>query len=126
MLGKHHHQPFPKKGARQVKEVLELVHTDLCGPMSTLSHAQNRYFILFIDDLTRMTWVYFVRQKSEVFVIFKKFKAFVEKQSGRSLKVLRSDRGKEYTSNEFDKFCEEERCREATDCWLYTSTKQCI
>ena len=74
--------------------MLELVHTDLCGPMSTLSHAQNRYFILFIDDLTRMTWVYFVRQKSEVFVIFKKFKVLVEKQSGRLIKALRSDKGK--------------------------------
>ena len=108
VLGKHHRQPFPKEGSRRAKEVLELVHTDVCGPMSTLSHAQNRYFILFIDDLTRMTWVYFMRQKSEVFVIFKKFKAFVEKQSGRSIKVLRSDRGKEYNSNDFDKFCEEE------------------
>jgi transposase InsO family protein len=108
LLGKHHRQPFPKEGAKRAKEVLELVHTDVCGPMNTLSHAQNRYFILFIDDLTRMTWVYFMRQKSEVFVIFKKFKAFIEKQSGRSIKVLRSDRGKEYTSNEFDKFCEEE------------------
>src|SRR4051812_28897480 len=69
---------------------------------------KNRYFILFIDDFTRMTWVYFMRQKSEAFVIFKKFKALVEKQSGRFIKMLRSDRGKEYTSNEFHKFCEDE------------------
>ncbi|CAJ2638092.1 unnamed protein product [Trifolium pratense] len=108
MLGKHHRQPFPKGGAWRAKQVLELVHTDVCGPMNTLSHAKNRYFILFIDDFTRMTWVYFIRQKSEVFEIFKKFKAFVEKQSGRFVKVLRSDRGKEYTSNEFHKFCEDE------------------
>lgn len=108
VFGKHHRQPFPKEGARRAKEVLELVHTNGCGPIRTLSHAQNRYFILFIDDLTRMTWVYFMRQKSEVFVIFKKFKAFVEEQSGRSIKVLRSDRGTEYTPNEFDKLCEEE------------------
>jgi len=69
--------------------------TQKCGPMSTLSHAQNMYFILFIDDLTRMTWVYFIRQNSEVFVMLKKFKAFVEKQSGKLIKVLRSDKGKE-------------------------------
>jgi transposase InsO family protein len=108
MLGKHHRQPFPKGGAWRAKQVLELVHTDVCGPMNTLSHGKNRYFILFIDDFTRMTWVYFMRQKSEVFVIFKKFKAFIEKQSGRFIKMLRSDRGKEYTSNEFHKFCEDE------------------
>ncbi|KAK4411578.1 Retrovirus-related Pol polyprotein from transposon RE1 [Sesamum angolense] len=52
--------------------------------------------------------VYFMREKSEVFKVFKKFKNLVEKQSGRSIKVLRSDRGKEYNNSEFDKFCEEE------------------
>ncbi|KAK2398761.1 putative mitochondrial protein [Trifolium repens] len=108
MLGKHHRQPFPKGGAWRAKQVLELVHTDVCGPMNTLSHGKNWYFILFIDDFTRMTWVYFMRQKSEVFVIFKKFKAFIEKQSGRFIQMLRSGRGKEYTSNEFHKFCEDE------------------
>ncbi|KAL0377091.1 UNVERIFIED_CONTAM: Retrovirus-related Pol polyprotein from transposon TNT 1-94 [Sesamum calycinum] len=87
---------------------LELIHTDVCGPMRTPSHEQNRYFILFIDDYSRMTWVYFMREKSEVFKVFKKFKNLVEKQSGRSIKVLRSDRGKEYNNSEFDKFCEEE------------------
>lgn len=55
-----------------------------------------------------MTWVYFLKEKSQVFRIFKKFKAFVEKQSGKHIKVLRSDRGKEYNSHEFDKFCEDE------------------
>ncbi|CAL5438577.1 unnamed protein product [Camellia sinensis] len=54
-----------------------------------------------------MTWVYFVRQKSEVFSIFKKFQNLVERQSGCLMKVLRSDRGGEYNSNEFMKFCED-------------------
>ena len=107
-LGKHHRQPFPKGVAWRAKKPLELVHTDVCGPMRTPSHSQNMYFILFIDDFTRMTWVYFMRQRSEVFTIFKKFKVFVEKQSGHFIKVLRSDRGKEYTSREFDQFCEDE------------------
>ena len=66
------------------------------------------FFILFIDDFIRMTWVYFMRQRSEDFTIFKKLKAFVDKQSGHFIKVLRSDRGKEYTSREFDQFCEDE------------------
>lgn len=52
-----------------------------------------------------MTWVYFMRKKYQVFVIFKKFKAFIEKQSSKHVEVLRSDMGKEYTSNELDKFC---------------------
>ncbi|KAK4388420.1 Retrovirus-related Pol polyprotein from transposon TNT 1-94 [Sesamum angolense] len=108
LQGKQHKKPFPSGTSWRAKAVLELIHTDVCGPMRTPSHEQNRYFILFIDDYSRMTWVYFMREKSEVFKVFKKFKNQVEKQSGRSIKVLRSDRGKEYNNSEFDKFCEEE------------------
>ncbi|KAL0296069.1 UNVERIFIED_CONTAM: Retrovirus-related Pol polyprotein from transposon TNT 1-94 [Sesamum radiatum] len=108
LQGKQHKKPFPSGTSWRAKAVLELIHTDVCGPMRTPSHEQNRYFILFIDDYSRMTWVYFMREKSEVFKVFKKFKNLVEKQSGRSIKVLRSDRGKEYNNSEFNKFCEEE------------------
>lgn len=107
-FGKQHRQSFPKGVSWRAKPKLELVHTDVCGPMENPSHAQNRYFILFIDDYTRMTWVYFMRQKSAVFSIFKKFKSLVEKQSGCHIKTLRSDNGTEYTSKEFQKFCEDE------------------
>jgi len=108
LLGKQHRLPFSTDKAWRAKDLLELIHTDVCGPMRTPSHHNNRYFILFIDDFSRMTWVYFLKAKLEVFGIFKKFKALVEKQSGKQIKVLRSDRGKEYTSREFDKFCEDE------------------
>ena len=54
------------------------MHTDVCGPMKTPSQNGNRYFMLFIDDFTRMTWVYFLKEKSEVFGFFKKFKQFVK------------------------------------------------
>lgn len=87
---------------------LELVHTDVCSPMRTLSLNGSRYFLLFIDDYTRMTWVYFLKERSEVYGVFKKFKQLVETQSGHKLKTLRSDRGTEYKSHHFDKFCEEE------------------
>jgi transposase InsO family protein len=108
LLGKQHRLTFPTGETWRAKELLELIHTDVCGPMRTPSLHNNRYFILFIDDFSRMTWVYFMKEKSEVFGIFKKFKTFVEKQSGKCIKVLRSDRGKEYNSHEFDKFCEDE------------------
>ena len=52
-----------------------------------------------------MCWVYFLRNKSNALVVFKKFKAFVELQTGHKLKKLRSDRGGEYTSREFEDFC---------------------
>ncbi|XP_057996507.1 uncharacterized protein LOC131175847 [Hevea brasiliensis] len=98
---------FPSDSMWRAKEKLELVHSDVCGPMSVPSLRQNKYFILFIDDLTRMTWAYFISSKAQVFSVFKKFKALVEKQSGCKIKTLRSDNGKEYTFVEFEKFCEE-------------------
>ena len=92
----------------RVKEPLELVYIDVCGLMRIPSHNQNRYFILFIDNYTRMTWVYILREKLQVFENFKKFKARDEKESGRHIKKIRSDRDKEYTSKEFDKYYEDE------------------
>ena len=74
--------------------------------MHTPSHAENIYFILFVDDFTIITWVYFIRQKSKNFIVFNKFKYLLEKQSRHFIKKLRSDRGKEYTLKEFDNFCE--------------------
>ncbi|KAM1322362.1 hypothetical protein ACFX2F_015335 [Malus domestica] len=79
----------------------------MCGPMKTTTISGNRYFITFIDDYLRMCWVYFMRFKYEVFTIFKKFKTMVELQSGYQIKRLRSDRGGEYTSHEFNTFCED-------------------
>ena len=62
----------------------------------------------FIDEFTRKMWIYFIKQKSEVFNIFKKFKLLSEKQSDEVIKVLRTDGGGEYNSHEFQVFCDEE------------------
>eukprot|EP00253_Pinus_taeda_P035295 PITA_35295 len=67
----------------------------------------KQYFLTFIDDFTRKTWVYFLKNKSEVFEKFQNFKALVENQSGLRIKVLRIDRGGEYISKEFLRFCRE-------------------
>ena len=87
--------------------MLELVHSDICGPMSITSLNNNMYFILFIDDYSRMTWVYFLKNKSQALSMFKKFKSMVETQSGQKIKVLRTDNGGEYISKEFSAFCSE-------------------
>lgn len=63
-FGKMHRRSFHKGSLWRAKEKLELVHTNLCGPMRTASLSGNKYFILFVDDLTRMTWVYFLSSKS--------------------------------------------------------------
>lgn len=98
---------FPVGKSWRAITCLELVHADLCGPMNTESLGENTYFLLFTDDYSRMTWVYFVKNKSESFECFIKFKAFVEKQSGKCIKVLHTDRGGEFLSHKFNTFCEE-------------------
>jgi hypothetical protein len=95
ILAKHQRDSFPDASYRE-KEHLELVHTDLCGPMKTQSIGGSFYFLTFIDDFSRKAWVYFLKHKSETFEKFREFKSLTEKQSGKYIKVLRSDRGGEY------------------------------
>jgi transposase InsO family protein len=106
-IGKQHRGSFPKKSTWRASHVLQLIHADICGPISPASNAQKRYFLTFIDDLSRKTWVYFLTKKSEAFECFKQFKVSAEKESGNSLKTLRTDRGGEFTSHEFNDFCKE-------------------
>lgn len=105
--GKHHRVPFPKQSKWRSTEKLELIHSDLCGPITPPSNSHKRYLISFIDDFSRKTWIYFVLEKSEAFHTFKEFKVFVEKQTGNFIKCLRTDRGGEYNSTEFKEYCKE-------------------
>ena len=72
---------------------LELVHSDVCGKMNSLSLGGGEYFLTFIDDCTHYTWVYVLKHKSEVFKRFQKWKALVENINSRKLKALHTDRG---------------------------------
>eukprot|EP00253_Pinus_taeda_P018864 PITA_18864 len=107
ILGKQHRESFPSGRNIRAKAPLEIFHSDVCGPMKTPSLAGSQYFLTFIDDFTRKTWVYFLKNKSEVFEKFRNFKTLVENQSGLHIKVLRTDRGGEYISKEFLRFCRE-------------------
>ncbi|CAL9025450.1 unnamed protein product [Prunus brigantina] len=106
MQGKQHRDSFPLESSWRATSPLELVHTDICGPMKSESLSGNRYFLLFTDDYSRMSWVYFIRNKSSAFECFMKFKAMTELQSGFKIKSLRSDRGGEFLSGEFNNYCE--------------------
>jgi transposase InsO family protein len=91
------------------------VHTYVWGPAQVSSLGGSCYYVTFIDDATRKTWVYCIRQKSDVFDTFKKWKALVENETGKMLKCLRSDNGGEYCSKEFDDYCSYHGiCREKT------------
>ena len=95
-------------------EVLELVHTDLCGPIEVQSYIGDRYIMLFVDYYSRMMTVMFLKHKSDAFQMFKWYLARVEKEIGKSLKCLRYDRGGEFTSREFEEFCNDRGIKRQT------------
>ena len=105
LKGKQHRDVIPRRSTWRASEKLELVHADICGPISPFSEGNKRYFICFIDDYSRKAWVYFLTCKSDALTTFKLFKALVEKETGLSIKCLRTDRGGEFTSDEFKEFC---------------------
>lgn len=98
--GKQMRLPFSHVGERST-ETLHKIHSDVCGPMETNSLNGARYFLLFIDDYSRMTFIYFLKQKSEVFYRFKEFKSVVENQLSKKIKILRTDNGLEFCNKDF-------------------------
>ena len=105
---KQHKNSFSKDAGSRSKGILDVVYSDVCGPIQVVSMGGNKYFVTFIDDFSRKLWTYLIKKKSEVIEVFAKFKSMVERQSGRKLKVLRTDGGGEYVSKDFDMLCEKE------------------
>jgi hypothetical protein len=102
--GKDIKNPFLKRDSK-AERFLELIHSYVCGPMTSTSISGYVYYVSFIDDYSHKTWVYLLKSKDEVFSKFKEFKSLIENLSKRKIKILRSDNGREYTSKEFAKFC---------------------
>lgn len=102
MLSKIHVNPFPQESKTRTTDLLEVVHSDVCGPFNVKSPGGSKYFVTFIDDFSRRIFVYIIKAKSDVLDTFKMFQKHVEKQTGRKIKTLRSDNGREYVNKEFD------------------------
>ena len=84
--------------------MLELFHTNLCEFEGILTRGGNRYFITFIDDFSKYTYVYLLKNKSDAFEKFKEFVLEIENQFGKKIKRYRSERGQEYESFGFNSF----------------------
>jgi hypothetical protein len=104
IYGKQNRVRFPS-GATRAKGILELIHNDVFGLVPIPSLGKYLYYVSFIDDFSRNTLIYFLRKKSVVFDKFKEFKALVENQTKKKIKVLRTDNGGEFCGNEFKEFC---------------------
>ncbi|GJT82392.1 retrotransposon protein, putative, ty1-copia subclass [Tanacetum coccineum] len=85
----------------RAKDLLGLIHTDVCGPFRIVSRQGASYFVIFTNDYSRYGYVYLLKHKHEVFETFKVFQMEVENQLGKTIKSIRSDRGGEYMSQEF-------------------------
>ena len=93
-----------------------MIHSDLCGPFEVESIGGSKYFMFFIDDATRKVFVYMLKSKDEAKTVYEKFKSMVQRQSGRQIKIFRSDNGREYVnasmkaSMERDGICHQTTC----------------
>ncbi|CAL1399907.1 unnamed protein product [Linum trigynum] len=97
LAGKQNRVAFKSSIPSRAKNVLDLVHSDLCEPdVNVKSLGGARYFVTFIDDHSRKTWVYTLKTKDQALDVFKQFLALVERETGKKLKCIRTDNGGEY------------------------------
>ena len=101
--GKHSKIPFNSSNSKTT-EALQIIHSDVCGPIEKCSLGGARYFLTFIDDFTHKVFVYILKTKSEVTSKFVEFKEMVENQLNKKIKILRTDNGTEFVNADMSKF----------------------
>ena len=105
-FGKAHRLPFKKNETKRNTKPGEYIHSDVCGPFSTESIGGARFCITFKDDASGFRYVYFMKHKSDVFDIFKKYEKLIDNKFGKPMKVLRTDNGREYCNREMKRYLE--------------------
>uniref|UniRef100_A0AAV1U517 Polyprotein n=1 Tax=Peronospora matthiolae TaxID=2874970 RepID=A0AAV1U517_9STRA len=107
IMGKATVKTFPKSpyGHVKTKEVLQLVHSDVMGPMESKSRGGSRFVVTFIDDYSRYIVAYYIENKSEVTDRFIEYKALMENQLSKKIKCIRTDNGTEYVNRRFSGVC---------------------
>ena len=105
ITSKQHRLKFNRSIARS-KCILDLVHSDI-WKSPDISMGGAKYMVTFIDYYFRRYWVYPIKKKSDVFSVFKEYKARVELESSKRIKCLRTNNGGEYTNDEFLDFCKQ-------------------
>ena len=95
-LGKQTREQFPKAGGTRAEELLEILHSDVCGPMPVRSLGGNRYCVTFVDGSSRYGAVYSIKEMNQMLSYFKEYVSMVERQTERKVKTFRSDNSTEY------------------------------
>ena len=104
---------FKKYPTSRKSELLQLVHSDVCGPLKVKSFSGALYFVTFIDDCSKKLWVYALKRKDQVLDKFKEFHDLVKRQSRKKLKCIYYDNGGEYCGP-FDAYCKHGIAHEKT------------
>lgn len=97
LVGKKPKLAFNSRLPMRAKEGLGVVHPYIYGPLEVTSYGGNKYFITFLDEFSRVLWIFPTKSKSEVLQVFKDFKAMAERKSGKLIKILRTYGVREYT-----------------------------
>lgn len=105
--GKHHKSTFKSKQFSSISEVFQLLHMDLFGPVSIASLGGKRYALVIVDELSRYTWVFFLKNKSEAASEIINFVKRMETLNGKLIRMIRSDNGTEFRNATLESFCEE-------------------
>jgi hypothetical protein len=100
VLGKHPQEKFDEGKSQQAYAPLDLIHSDLMGHFMHPSINKARFVLIFVDDFSRFTWIYVLKKKSEVFQHLKDFRASVETQSRKKIKVLQTNNGGDYVNHD--------------------------
>jgi hypothetical protein len=90
---------------------LELVHIDICGPITLATPSGNRYFILLVDDISWFMWIKVLPSKDAAATAIKQYQAAAEAETGHKLRAFCSDRGGEFTSTQLAEHCGEHGVR---------------
>lgn len=106
MIAKQKRLPFPPQSNYRAQQQMELWHGDLCGPITPATHGGKQYFLLLVDDYSRYMWLVLLQNKDEALAAIKKVQKAAELEKSLKLKALRTDRGGEFNSHEFDEYCE--------------------
>lgn len=115
ILAKSHRASYPLS-INKSNIPFALVHSDVWGPSPVSTSSGVRWFVIFVDDCTRMTWLYLLKNKDEVFEVFQSFHTMIQTQFSAKLQVLRSDNGGEYVNRRFRAYCEQHGLLHETTC----------
>ena len=106
LLGKQTTKVFPQATSSRASKILQIIHGDICSPIMPRTLAGNKYIFVLINDHSMYMWIILLKEKSEAFEKFKKFKCLIDQETVAKIQISRTDRGGEFVSREFNTLCD--------------------